>query len=110
MELKVNEVVRKRRSIKKQNPRVQPKNRSGRVVKQSEERVYVAQTLLNTYNARPLMPFKASAIVSESTNGEGDAFKIHKFVKFANRTQQRRIDKFKKSVSSNSIVVAAGQR
>uniref|UniRef100_A0A915EN02 Uncharacterized protein n=1 Tax=Ditylenchus dipsaci TaxID=166011 RepID=A0A915EN02_9BILA len=76
------------------------KNRSGRAVKRQEECVYIAHTLLNIHNPRPLQPFKVTALKSVNSTS---TFKIRKFVKRASRSERKRMEKFKKSQLANNI-------
>ncbi|KAI1717844.1 hypothetical protein Ddc_09694 [Ditylenchus destructor] len=70
------------------------KNRSGRAVKRQDDCVYVAHTLLNVHNPRPLSPFK---VVRTLAPADGSTFKIRKFIKRASRKKLKRIEKYQKS-------------
>lgn len=50
---------------------------------------------MNVHNQKPLEPFKVSQRFFSSKNDSNQTFKIRKFLKLANRTERRRIEKFK---------------
>lgn len=78
------------------------KNRSGRAINtQIDNCVNIAHTLLNIYNTSPLAPYKPRKIFLDEKSKS--IFKIRKFVKPANRTERRRMEKFRKITSLQNL-------
>lgn len=81
-----------------------PKNRSGRSInKPANYCINIAHTLLNSHNTSPLLPYKPRKNSVASTEESKLTFKFRKFIKPANRTEKRRINKFKKTVSNQNL-------